>query len=229
VTKLSIIVPTFNEKTNILPVIKQLQDIPLEKEIVLVDDGSTDGTVNVIRTEVPDAGVKKIYNSANEGKGAAVRRGFKDCRGDYVVIQDADFEYNPDDLLRLLRYAEDKGAQVVYGSRFLGPARYPSFWHRTFHFLINRLVNVLYRTRLTDVETCYKLLSTDVFRKLDLSENGFNIDPQITTELIRLGYNIPEVPISYSPRTYSQGKKITWLDGIKAFLFFLTEKKKKRS
>ena len=187
----------------------------------MVDDGSSDGTTEIIRAFNPDTDCEKIFLPKRQGKGAAIIQALGQVHGDYVIFQDADFEYDPLDFVKLLEYANRHRVPVVYGSRFMHQRKYPNILFRIFHSLINWGVNLLYRVKLTDVETCYKLIRSDLLKSLRLTESGFNIDPQITAQLLRRGYSVTELPVSYFPRNYSQGKKIGWWDGVTAFWIFL--------
>ncbi len=216
--KISVLVPVCNEIKTIGAVIKQLQALPIDKEIILVDDFSTDGTRQFLKSKFGEGRDNLIvfYHDKNLGKGTAVRTALKHAKGDYTVIQDADLEYNPQDYLKLVEHANKNKADVVYGSRFYNS------WKSTtlFHFFVNKfltiLTNILYGSNLTDMETCYKLIKTDIFKSLDLKSRRFEIEPEITVKLLKNGYKICEVPISYKGRSYHEGKKIGWLDGIMA-------------
>ena len=210
---LSIIVPVYNEKKNIMKVIESLKNLQIRnKEIIIVDDCSTDGTRDLLY-KIEDPEIKVLFQPFNTGKGGAVRRGMAEARGDYVVIQDADLEYDPQDLYKLHDVIKKHHGIVVYGSRFKGKAR---FILRS--FLANKFLtfftNVLYSSKLTDMETCYKMLPRDLFRKINLRANRFEMEPEITAKVLRLGYKIKEVPISYFGRSKTEGKKIGWRDGI---------------
>ena len=224
--KLSIIIPVFNEESTITRVLEKLSSIafPFETEIVIVDDGSTDRTAEAIARFNRDNILKVHTSLINLGKGAAVRFGIEYADGDYVVIQDADLELDPADIVSLVGPIANGGAAVVYGSRFKGrrrgAARVP--WYT---ILANRLLtgytNLLYGCRLTDMATAYKLVRGDVIRSLNLRCVGFEFDPEITAKLLRLGHRIVEVPISYQPRSTAEGKKIGWRDAFK-FVYYLT-------
>jgi glycosyltransferase involved in cell wall biosynthesis len=213
--KLSVIVPVYNEAATVKKVLSNLVKVKEVKEVIVVDDGSTDGSQKEIKKVIS----KKInyFKKPNGGKGSAVRLGLKKVTGDYTLIQDADLEYDPREIPQLLKPLDREGVSVVYGSRFIGAHSNLLFWHRVGNAFLNFVVNLLYNTTLSDMETCYKLLPTDLFKKLHVSANGFDIEPEITCKLLRRGYNIFEVPISYVGRDFSQGKKITWLDGLDAF------------
>lgn len=214
---LSIIIPVYNEKSTVEAVISKVAviDLPCEKEIIVVDDGSDDGTAEVLRLQ--GTKITRLYSSpVNVGKGAAVRIGLSFASGDIILLQDADLETNPDEYLQLLQPIFDGKTRVVYGSRFLkGNNRVPQL-RRLANMFLTSLTNLLYRSKLTDMETAYKVFTGEVAKKLILRSNKFEIEPEITAQICRLGYKILEVPISYSPRTVSEGKKIKCKDGIKA-------------
>lgn len=212
--KLSVIVPVYNEAATVNKVLSSLVKVKAVKEVIVVNDGSTDDT----QAEIKKVKSKKIqyFKKKNGGKGSAVRLGLKHVTGDYTLIQDADLEYDPREIPLLLDPLDREGVKVVYGSRFIGAHSNLLFWHRLGNTLLNFIVNILYNTTLSDMETCYKLLPTDVFKKLNISANAFDMEPEITCKLLRQGYKIFEVPISYVGRDFSQGKKITWRDGFDA-------------
>jgi glycosyltransferase involved in cell wall biosynthesis len=214
---LSIIIPVYNEKSTVEEVILKVSaiDLPCEKEIIVVDDGSNDGTAEVLQLQRTK--ITRLYsNPVNVGKGAAVRIGLSFAKGDIILLQDADLETNPDEYLQLLKPIFDGETQVVYGSRFLKPTNRVAPVRRAANIFLTSLTNLLFRSRLTDMETAYKIFTAEVAKKLRLQANKFEIEPEITAQICRLGYKILEVPISYSPRTVSEGKKIKWKDGVKA-------------
>lgn len=215
--KLSIIIPVFNEAPTIKKIINlvQSQSLPkITKEIIVVDDGSTDGTTKIIKS-IPN--IKKVFLPKNLGKGAAIRAGLKQVTGDYVLIQDADLEYSPDDIKLLLAPVFNRQAQVVYGTRFLGPHRNMLFWHLAGNKFLSLVTNILYNTTLSDMEVGYKLIPSSLIKSLALIENRFGFEPEITSKILKQGLRIYEVPISYFGREFSEGKKITWVDGLRAF------------
>jgi len=222
---LSVIVPVYNEAPTVKKVLISLVKVKEVKEVVVVNDGSTDDTEKEIKKVINSKklGVKKIkyFTKPNGGKGSAVRLGLSKVTGDYTLIQDADLEYDPREIPLLLESLDREGVEIIYGSRFIGAHSNLLFWHRVGNALLNLMVNVLYNTTLSDMETCYKLLPTDVFRKLNISANAFDLEPEITCKLLRRGYKIFEVPITYVGRDFSEGKKITWRDGLDAFRVIL--------
>jgi glycosyltransferase involved in cell wall biosynthesis len=213
--KLSVVIPVYNEESTIGEVIDRVSAVPIEKEIIVVDDGSTDRTAEVVQTRA--AKVRQIHEGrANFGKGAAIRIGLTYVEGDIVVIQDADLELDPNEYRRLLEPITSGASDVVYGSRFLGRnPRVPLRTRLANRFLV-MLTNVLYGARLTDMETAYKMFRTSVVRDLRLESHRFEIEPELTAKLLRTGHRIVEVPITYSPRTPLEGKKIGVRDGMLA-------------
>lgn len=212
--KLSIIIPVYNESETIAEIIRQVKAVKgFEKEIIAVDDGSTDETSKVIKV-IKD--IKVIRHKTNQGKGSAIRTGIAAATGDYVMIQDADLEYDPQDILKLLEPIKQGKAEVVYGSRFTGPRRNMFFWHWMGNQLLTLLTNVLYNTTLSDMETCYKLMPATLVKSLQLRAKRFEFEPEVTAKILKRGLRIWEVPISYAGREYHEGKKISWKDGIPA-------------
>jgi glycosyltransferase involved in cell wall biosynthesis len=219
IRKLSVIVPVFNERTTLVEVIRRMRTVELpdgiEREIIVIDDGSTDGTRDVLR-QLGDSTVRVLRHETNRGKGAAVRTGLQVASGDYILIQDADLEYDPEDWPKLIAPVQRGRARVVYGSRFTGERRNMLFLHWVGNRLLSLVTNVLYNTTLSDMETCYKLIDRTLINRLDLCANRFDIEPEITAKLLRTGIRIYEVPISYTGREVDEGKKITWRDGFAA-------------
>ncbi len=215
--KLSVIMPVYNERTTIEEIVGQVLAIDREKELIIVDDGSTDGTRDILRDRIEGLpGVKVVYHERNQGKGAAIRTGQGQITGDITVIQDADLEYDPRDFETLLEPIIEKRADVVYGSRFLGRHRAFLFWHYLGNRFLTFVTNVLYNTMLTDMETCYKAFRSEVFKSIHIRSNRFEFEPEITAKVFKSGCRVFEVPVSYAGRDYVEGKKITWKDGFGA-------------
>ncbi|MCX7966261.1 MAG: glycosyltransferase family 2 protein [Syntrophorhabdaceae bacterium] len=226
--QLSIIVPVFNEKNTIEEVIKRVSSVAYEKEIIIVDDGSTDGTktcLEEIKKRASQDGhgnLKIIFHEKNMGKGAAIRTGLKYATGDIIIIQDADLEYDPKDYPVLLEPILEDKADVVYGSRFLGgPHRVLYFWHYVGNKIITLLSNMFTDLNLTDMETGYKVFRRDAIKDIEIKSNRFGFEPEITAKVAKKGLRVYEVPISYYGRSYEDGKKITWKDGVKAVFTIL--------
>ncbi|MBI4099906.1 glycosyltransferase family 2 protein [Candidatus Microgenomates bacterium] len=221
--KLSIIIPVFNEAKTITKILKKVLELDLEgwqKEIIIINDSSTDQTKKVIN-RFTKKGVKVVSHQQNLGKGAAIRTGLAKATGDFVIIQDADLEYNPNDIRSLLVTAENNPGFVIYGSRFRGRHEDTVFGHKAGNALLTLLTNLLYGSSLSDMETCYKLIPVTHLHRLKLESNRFNFEPEVTAKLLRLGIGILEVPINYKKRGYSEGKKIKWHDGVSAALTLL--------
>ena len=207
--------PVYNERETIREIVRRVQDVAVEKEIICVDDFSTDGTRDALQElarENPN--LKLILHPVNRGKGGAVRTGLEQVEGDIVIIQDADLEYDPQDYLALLRPILSGKAQVVYGSRFLGEHKAMYFWHSLGNNLLTLVTNVLYDTTLTDMETCYKVFPREIASRIKLKSPRWGFDPEITSKILKMGYRIYEVPISYAGREFNEGKKISWKDGF---------------
>ena len=217
---LSIIVPAYNEGATVEAAIRRVRQVALRLEIIAVDDASTDGTREILERLAGQGVVDKvIHHEKNRGKGAAIRNGIAAATGDAIVIQDADLEYDPSDLPALLLPIRARQADAVYGSRFLGgPHRVLYFWHYLGNKLLTLLSNMFTNLNLTDLETCYKLVRADLLKRLPLSANRFGFEVEITARLAQARARIWEIPISYSGRTYAEGKKITWRDGCAALL-----------
>lgn len=216
--KLSVIIPVFNEKNSITKIIKKVEDVDIPKEIILIDDFSSDGTREIIRDSIDGDNIIKLYHPENLGKGAAIRTGIKSITGDIAIIQDADMEYDPNDYFKLIEPIKRGDADVVYGSRLSGgaPQRVYMFWHLMGNRFLSFMTNLLYNTTLTDMETGYKVFRADIIKSLDLRSNRFEIEPEITAKIFKRKYRVYELPISYYGRTYGEGKKITWKDGFGA-------------
>lgn len=228
IQKLSIIIPCFNEINTLPKVCLKLKDLDIgcQKEIIIVDDGSTDGTreyLEKLQQQYSDLII--IYHQANQGKGAAIKTGLSRATGDYAIIQDADFEYDPRDILKLVDCIEKSGSQVVYGSRNRNvKSQYIYFYLYWGTKFMSWLFNALYHQRITDPETCYKCIETNLFRSLDISEKGFGMEIEITIKLAKRKILIPEVTISYTPRSYKDGKKIKVRDGLRALYLIIRNK-----
>jgi glycosyltransferase involved in cell wall biosynthesis len=218
---LSVVMPVYNEKTTIDEIIRRVLAVPVRTELIVVDDGSTDGTRDILTRLAEELTFKLIFQPRNGGKGAALRRGFQEVSGDLVIIQDADLEYSPEEFPGLIELICEGRADVVYGSRFLGRHRVFLFTHYAGNRLLTLITNVLYNTMLSDMETCYKVMRTDVLRSMTLESDGFGIEPEMTAKIFKRHYRVYEVPITYDGRGYEEGKKITWRDGIVALWVLL--------
>jgi glycosyltransferase involved in cell wall biosynthesis len=215
--KLSVVMPVYNERATILEIIRRVRAVPIDKEILIVDDASTDGTRELLAelADVPE--IRIFHQPVNQGKGAAVRRGFENMTGDVVIIQDADLEYDPQDYPKLLEPIRCGDADVVYGSRFLGwPRRVLHYRHQLANRFLTSFSNLCTDLNLTDMETCYKMMTREVAQNLRLRSKRFDIEPEITAKIARMGYRVFEVPISYHGRAQWEGKKIGWRDGVPA-------------
>jgi glycosyltransferase involved in cell wall biosynthesis len=218
---LSVVMPVFNEIETVQEIIRRVLAVPIRTQLIVVDDCSTDGTRDVLTRLQPELGFTLLLQPANAGKGSALRRGFESVRGDLVVIQDADLEYSPEEFPNLIELICQGRADVVFGSRFLGRHRVFLFTHYVGNRLVTLVTNLLYNTMLTDMETCYKVMRTEVLRSMRLHSNGFGIEPEMTAKIFKRGYRVYEVPVTYDGRGYDEGKKITWRDGVVALWVLL--------
>ncbi len=234
--RLSVVMPVYNERNTIEEILVKVSRVNIDKEIVVVDDNSTDGTREILQKLAEElresaaiegaspgardgqgkGNLRIFFQERNRGKGAALRRGFREARGEVVIVQDADLEYDPEEYYRLLEPIERRLADVVYGSRFLGgPHRVLFFWHSVANKLLTVLSNMFTDLNLTDVWTCYKAFRREVLEEIELREDRFGFEPEVTAKVARRGWRVYEVPISYHGRTYAEGKKITWRDGVR--------------
>lgn len=240
--RLSVVIPVYNERNTIEEILERVVRVDIEKEVIVVDDGSTDGTREVLeklarefaesaaderpwrstRDGKAKADIRIFFEAKNCGKGAALRVGFQQARGETVIVQDADLEYDPEEYYRLLEPIEHGLADVVYGSRFLGgPHRVLFFWHSVANKLLTVLSNMFTDLNLSDVWTCYKAFKRGVLEEIQLREDRFGFEPEVTAKIARGGWRVYEVPISYHGRTYAEGKKITWRDGVRGIWVIL--------
>jgi glycosyltransferase involved in cell wall biosynthesis len=212
------LIPAYNEERTIEEVLDRIEDLPLRTQIICIDDGSVDGTLEILKRRAEQASNMVVVSQRNRGKGAAIRRGIPFVTGDIVVIQDADMEYDPAEVPRLVEPIQRGVADVVYGSRLSGgqPQRAYMFWHLVGNKFLTLTTNILFNTTLSDMETGYKAFRAEVLSSLDLHQNSFTIEPEITAKICKKKLRIYEMPISYYGRTYEEGKKITWRDGFKA-------------
>jgi glycosyltransferase involved in cell wall biosynthesis len=215
---LSVVMPAYNERATIEEIVRRVLAVPVRTELIIVDDGSKDGTRDILQRLAGELPIKVIFQDANGGKGAALRRGFQEVTGDLVIIQDADLEYSPEEYPELIELICQGRADVVYGSRFLGRHRVSMFTHYAGNRLLTLITNVLYNTMLSDMETCYKVMRTEVLRSMTLASNGFGIEPELTAKIFKRHYRVYEVPITYDGRGYEEGKKITWRDGVRVIV-----------
>jgi glycosyltransferase involved in cell wall biosynthesis len=218
---LSVVMPCYNERTTIEEIIRRVLAVPIRIELIVVDDGSKDGTRDILTRLAGELNFKLIFQAQNGGKGAALRRGFQEVTGDLMIIQDADLEYSPEEFPQLIELICEGRADVVYGSRFLGRHRVFMFTHYAGNRFLTLVTNILYNTMLSDMETCYKVMRTEVLRSMTLESSGFGIEPELTAKIFKRQYRVYEVPITYDGRGYEEGKKITWRDGFVALWVLL--------
>ncbi|MHB8829434.1 MAG: glycosyltransferase family 2 protein [Syntrophales bacterium] len=221
---LSVIIPVYNEKKTILAVMEKVLRLEFVLEVIVVDDGSTDGTVELLKNAAFDSRVKPVFHSRNMGKGAALRTGFSRVTGEIATIQDADLEYDPNEFREMIKPIADGVADVVYGTRLSGgkPQRVHLFWHKLGNGFLTFMTDLLYNTTLTDMETCYKMLRREVLETITIKSNGFSVEPELTAKICKnKKWRVYEIPISYYGRSYAEGKKITWKHGISALLTLL--------
>ena len=218
--KLSVVIPVYNEFQWIREIIRRVDAVPIPKEVVIVDDFSTDGTRDILKELEEHPDVHVIYQPHNQGKGAALREGFRHAKGDVIIVQDADLEYDPAEFPRLIQPIVENRADVVFGSRFIGEQhRVLYFWHSVANFVLTKMSNIFTNLNLTDMETCYKVFRREVLADIRIKSNRFGFEPEITAKVAKKrnpAWRIYEVPISYSGRTYEEGKKIGWRDGFNA-------------
>ncbi len=213
---LSVVMPAYNERDTIEEIIRRVLAVPVRIELIVVDDASTDGTRDILQALATALAFRLLLQPGNQGKGAALRRGFAEVTGDIVVIQDADLEYSPEEYPQLIELISAGRADVVYGSRFIGRHRVFLFTHYVGNRCLTMLTNMLYNTILSDMETCFKAMRVDVLRSMTLRSDRFGIEPELTAKIFKRGYRVYEVPITYDGRGYDEGKKITWKDGVVA-------------
>ncbi len=214
--RLSVIMPVYNEKDTIREIIAKVMNEETDKELIIVDDCSTDGTTEILKT-IQDERIKIFFHDVNQGKGAAIRTAVEHITGDIAIIQDADLEYNPTEYTRIIKPILSNKADVVYGSRFKGPEqRVLFFWHYLANKFLTLVSNMLTNLNLSDMETCYKAFRATVIKKIQIESNRFGVEPELTAKIAKLNCRVYEVPISYYGRDYTEGKKITWKDGFSA-------------
>jgi glycosyltransferase involved in cell wall biosynthesis len=220
--KLSVVIPVYNEVTTIKEVVRRVKEMDIDKEIIIIDDCSTDGTRQLLKEMKQNERLRIFYHEQNQGKGAAIRTGFRHVQGEITIIQDADLEYDPKEYPRLIQPILEGNADVVYGSRFIGGShRVLLFWHYMGNKLVTLFSNMFTNLNLTDMETGYKVFRSEVIKRIEIRSNRFGMEPEITAKVAKQKCRIYELPISYYGRDYSQGKKITWRDGIAAIWYII--------
>ncbi len=221
---LSVVMPVYNEKNTIHMIIDKVLSLGMVKELIIVDDGSTDGTVEILKNTKFDDRVKVLFHEKNMGKGAAIRTAFKNVSGDIVAIQDADLEYDPNEFIEMIKPINAGVADVVYGSRLSGgkPQRVYMFWHRVGNGFLTFLTNILFNSTLSDMETCYKMFRKSVIKDIKIRSNDFSMEPELTAKILKnKSLRVYEIPISYYGRSYAEGKKISWKHGFGAIITLL--------
>jgi glycosyltransferase involved in cell wall biosynthesis len=216
---LSLVMPVYNEKEYVIKIINKVLELDIVKDLIVVDDCSSDGTREILKSSKFDPRVKVFYHEKNMGKGAAIRTGFKYVTGDIVAIQDADLEYDPHEFIEMIRPIEQGHADVVYGSRLIGgkPQRVHLFWHKLGNTFLSLVTNILYNSSLSDMETCYKMFKRNVIAGLTIRSNDFSVEPELTAKILKnKALRVYEIPISYYGRSYAEGKKISWKHGLGA-------------
>ena len=220
--KLSVVMPVYNERDTLPEIIRRVRQAPFDKEIIIVDDCSSDGSREILEGMTGEPDLRIFFHERNKGKGAALQTGFEQVTGDVVIVQDADLEYDPAEYGNLLRPILEGKADVVYGSRFLGaPRRVFYFWHSVANRMLTLVSNMMTNLNLTDMETCYKVFRSDVLKRITIRSRRFGVEPELTAKFARLNARVYEIPISYSGRSYSEGKKIGWKDAVSAFFSIL--------
>ncbi|NQZ69443.1 MAG: glycosyltransferase family 2 protein [Lentisphaeria bacterium] len=218
--KLSVIMPVYNEEKTVLEVVERVMKVPLDIELVIVNDCSSDGTAEELKKLNGRENITVIHHPHNQGKGAGIRSAQKVITGDVMIIQDADLEYSPEEFTKLFRLFQEEKADVVYGSRYSGTELLvDTFWHYMGNKVLTSYSNILSNLHLTDMETCYKMIRADIFKEIDIECNCFGFEPEVTAKLAKQNIKIWEVPINYEARRFDEGKKIGWRDGVKAFYY----------
>lgn len=215
---LSVIIPVYNEQQTIREIISRVLNVPCAKQVIVVDDGSSDGTREILAQLKGTESLLCLFHQRNQGKGQAIKTALAAATGDVIVVQDADLEYHPEDYPQALKLIEQGWADAVYGSRFLGPHRVFLFWHYLGNKFLTFLANAITSGILTDMETGFKVIRADVFKALDIQSYTFDFEVEVTVKLFRYGYRVYEIPITYTGRDYAEGKKITWRDGVRALV-----------